>query len=175
MNFQFYLEKLMAGGEFINFKKENEDAFCCSGFFVIDRENSKNPQDKQHFDYLVPSENKMYSFSLENGVKKIPVEMFGSAEPEKIALNYDFDFNEVEEEIENKIIEKKVKGKITKILYSMQRLDGKDYLVGTVFLSMLGMLKIHYDINEKEIVLFEKRSFMDMLKITGKKKEKKEE
>jgi len=175
MNFQFYLEKLLAGEEFIKFIEENKDAFCCSGFFIVDRENSKVSQDKQHFDYFVPSENKMYSFTLEDGVKKIPVEMFGDLEQKKVGLNYDFDFNDVGKMIEERMIDEKIKGKISKLLYSMQHLDGKDYLVGTVFLSMLGMLKVHYDINEKKIVLFEKRSFMDMLKITGKKKEESKE
>ena len=168
MNFQFYLEKLMAGEEFVNFMRENKDAFCCSAFFVIDREKSKVLQDKQHFDYFVPSENKIYSFSLENGVKKIPVQMFGDSVPEKIALNYNFDFNDVEKMINEKMVEEKTKGAVTKILYSMQHLEGKDYLVGTIFLSMLGMLKVHYDISENKIILFEKRSFMDMLKITKK-------
>ena len=172
MNFQFYLEKLKASEAFSNFTRDNPDAFCCSGFFVVDREKSKVSQDKQHFDYFVPSEEKMYSFSLEDGVKKFPVDMFGSASPEKISLNHDFDFDAVEKIIKDLMVEEKTKGVITKILYSMQHLDGKDYLVGTVFLSMLGMLKIHYDIEAKEIVLFEKRSFMDMLKITGKGKKK---
>ncbi len=170
MNFQFYLEKLMAGEEFVEFMRNNKDAFCSGGFFVIDREKSKASESKQHFDYFVPSEKKMYSFALENGVKKIPVEMFGDSEPKKIALNCDFDFATIEKMIEEKMIAEETKGKIAKLLFSMQHLDGKDYLVGTIFLSMLGMLKVHYDIVEKKLVLFEKKSFMDMLKITGKKK-----
>ena len=112
----------------------------------------------------------MYSFSIENGVKKMPVEMFGEAEPKKIALNYELDFNDVEKIIEERMVEEKIGGKITKLLYSMQHLEGKDYLVGTVFLSMLGMLKVHYDIVDKKIVLFEKKSFMDMIKVSGKGK-----
>jgi hypothetical protein len=160
----------MAGEEFVNFMRENSDAIPCSAFFVVDRENSKVSQDKQHFDYFIPSENKMYSFSIENGVKKMPVEMFGEAEPKKIALNYELDFNDVEKIIEERMVEEKIGGKITKLLYSMQHLEGKDYLVGTVFLSMLGMLKVHYDIVDKKIVLFEKKSFMDMIKVSGKGK-----
>lgn len=175
MNFQFYLEKLMAGETFVEFMRKYRDAFCSGGFFVIDRENSKTRQDKQHFDYFIPSENRMYSFSLEDGVKKIPVEMFGGTMPEKIALNYNFDFDEVEKEIEEKMISNEIKGKITKLLFSMQHLEGKDYLVGTIFLSMLGMLKVHYDISEEKIVLFEKKSFFDMLSINGKNKEGEEE
>jgi len=171
MHFQFYLERLMAGKVFQEFMQENKDAFCCSGFFIVDREKSKISQDKQHFDYFVPSENKIYSFALGGGVKKIPVEMFGDAIPEKIALNYNFDFDSVEKIIGERMASEGTKGKITKLLYSMQHLDGKDYLVGTVFLSMLGMLKVHYDIADKKLVLFEKKSFMDMLKIGGKKKE----
>lgn len=171
MHFQFYLEKLLASKEFNDFRSENKDAFSCSAFFVVDREKSKVPQDKQHFDYFVPSESKMYSFSLEDGVKKLPVEMYGHAAPEKISLDYDFDFDDVERIIKERMATEKTKGNITRILYSMQHLDGKDYLVGTLFLSMLGMLKVHYDIEAKEIVLFEKKSLMDMIQITRKKKD----
>ena len=171
MHFQFYLEKLIASPEFNEFMSEHRDAFCCSGFFVVDREKSKVSQDKQHFDYFVPSEKKMYSFSLEDGVKKIPVEMYDESVPEKISLDYDYDFDNVEKIINERMVTEKTKGNVTKILYSMQHLDGKDYLVGTVFLSMLGMLRVHYDIEAEELVLFEKKSFMDMLQITKKKKD----
>ena len=53
MNFQFYVEKLKSFEKFEKFIKENSDAFCCSGFFIIDTEGKDN---QQHFDYYLPKE-----------------------------------------------------------------------------------------------------------------------
>ena len=49
-------------------------------------------------------------------------------------------------------------------------LDGKDFLVGTIFISALGMIKIHIDISKREITHFEKKSFFNMIKVIKKKK-----
>jgi len=56
-------------------------------------------------------------------------------------------------------------------LFSLQKLDSVDYLVITVFMSNMTMLKVTYDIADEEIESFEKKSFLDMLKITSKKKD----
>ena len=63
MNYRFYVEKLMNSDVFKKFVEENKDAFPASGFFMIDLEGQDN---KQHFDYFIPSQNKMFSFKLED-------------------------------------------------------------------------------------------------------------
>ena len=73
MNLRFYLEKLYASKEFEQFRKENLKAFLCSGFFIIDKQGKDN---KQHFDFYIPSKKKMFSFQLEGGIKLIPIENF---------------------------------------------------------------------------------------------------
>ena len=45
---------------------------------------------------------------------------------------------------------------------------GKNYLLGTVFISGLGLIKIKVDLDNKEVLNFEKRSFFDMMKIIKK-------
>ena len=50
----------------------------------------------------------------------------------------------------------------------MQAKDKKNYLLGTIFISGLGLLKVRIDLNEKKIVGFEKMSFFDMIKIVKK-------
>ena len=169
MNFQFYLEKLYASPNFQQFKSENPDTYPCSGFFIIDRENPDSHENKQHFDYYVPGVKKMFSFQLEAGCEKIPIEMIEDKIPEKIAMNYNFDFNDVEKIIADKMNEEKITSKLQKILLSLQHLEGKDYLVGTIFISGLGMLKVHIEISEMKIILFEKKSFFDMIKVIKKK------
>ncbi|RLG15446.1 hypothetical protein DRN69_02990 [Candidatus Pacearchaeota archaeon] len=162
MNLQFYLEKLHASENFQNFIKKNPNAFLCSGFFVIDKVGNDN---KQHFDFFIPSEKKIFSFQLEEGIKLTPIDMLENAPiPEKLSLNYDFDFREIEKIINYEKQKYGVKDKIQKMLFSLQSKDGKDFLIGTIFVSALGMLKINIDMSIKKVILFEKKSFFDILK-----------
>ncbi len=168
MNSQFLLEKLKDSEIFKKFMKENPSAFLCSGFFVIDKTGKEG--NKQHFDYYVPSIKKMFSFQLEDNVRLVPIEVFNENVFEEISLDYDFDFQDIEKKIIREIEEKGIKTEIQKILLSLQKLKGKDFLVGTVFISALGMIKINVSLPDKKIVKFEKKSFFDMLKIIKKKK-----
>ncbi len=167
MNFQFYLEKLYASDYFDKFIKENKDAFPVSGFFVLDLVGKDS---QQHFDYYIPSTKKLFSFQLEKGGEPVPIELVEGFKANKIAMNYNFDFKDVDALIQEEMEKKEIKNKIQKFLFSLQIKDGKDYLVGTIFLSGMGLLKVNIDISEMKITAFEKKSFFDMLKITGKKK-----
>lgn len=163
MNLQFYLEKLHNSYEFEKFMKENPKAYLCSGFIVIDKEGKDN---KQHFDFFVSKEKKIFSFQLEEDYKKVEVERIDDKTPEEISPDCDFDY--IEKLITGEMFEKKINNKIQKILLSLQKLNGKDFLVGTVFISGLGILKVNIDIAEKKIIDFEKKSFFDMMKIVKK-------
>lgn len=167
MNFQFYLEKLKDSKNYKEFIKQNPKAYPCSCFFVIDLEGKDN---KQHFDYFISSTKKMFSFKLEENISKVPVEMIDNKTPNKISLNYNFDFEEMQKLIQTKMQEENIKNKIQKMLFSLQKVKGKDVLAGTIFISMMGILQVHIDIIKKKIILFEKKSFFDMLKVAGKKK-----
>lgn len=166
MNFQFYFEKLISSKDFKNFISENKDAFLCSAFLAVDKKGNDN---KQNIDYFVPSLNKMFSFKLDNKIELVPVEDYGKEfKPEKIPDNLDFDFDYVEKLIEGEMFEKKITNKIEKLLLSVQVKDKKIYILGTIFISGLGLLKVKIDLNEKRIVDFEKMSFFDMIKIVKK-------
>ncbi|MCK4553011.1 hypothetical protein KAT80_02305 [Candidatus Pacearchaeota archaeon] len=101
-------------------------------------------------------------------IEGIPVEQSGDVVLERISDNIDFDFEEIEKMIVEKMEEKEMKNKIQKILLSLQKIDKRDFLVGTIFISGLGMIKIKIDLEEKLIVKFEKKSFFDMMKIIKK-------
>ena len=164
MNLQFYIEKLKNSDIFKKFMKENPDAFLCSGFFIVDKQGNDN---KQHFDFYLPKDKKIYSFQLEN-MQLVPLEDFGKV-PEKISFEHDIDFDKVGEMIEKKMASEGIKSKIQKMLFSLQNKDDKDFLIGTVFISALGMLKINIDLKTMEIIDFEKKSFFDIMKISKKK------
>ncbi|MEN7982595.1 MAG: hypothetical protein ABFQ65_04055 [Nanoarchaeota archaeon] len=199
MNFQFYLEKLYASEDFQKFIEENKDAYLCSCFFVIDSEKGDN---KQHFDYFLPVDKKMFSFKIESGCERVPVENFESKVLTKISDNYNFSFNKVEKLILERMEKENIKSKIQKILLSLQNVKetpqaypdkssttlksvlrekkdfstngkistrGKDVLLGTVFISALGMIKVSIDLDEMKITEFEKKSFLDMLRVVKRK------
>ena len=168
MNFQFYVEKLKNSISFKEFMQENKDAFPASGFFIMEFSDSKHPDNKQHFDYYIPSKNKMFSFKLEDNCAMVPVEIVDNTAFNPISLNHGFDFNEVANIVAREMQKRDIKNKIQKILLSLQNKNGKDYLVGTVFISNFGLLKINIDLKDMSVIHFEKKSFFDMLKITGK-------
>lgn len=173
MNFQFYIEKLKNSDSFKEFINENKDAFFCSGFFVMEFSNSKHPDNKQHFDYYIPSKNQMFSFKLEEDCKMVPVELIDNRELKPVSTDYKFDFNEIANIIAGEMKKKNIINEVQKILLSMQYLDGKDYLVGTVFISNFGLIKINIDLSDMNVTHFEKKSFFDMLKITRNKESQK--
>ncbi len=194
MNFQFYLEKLYGSEDFQKFIEENKDAYLCSCFFVNDKEKSDN---KQHFDYFLPTDKKMFSFKIESGCEQVPVELFDDIIPTKISDNHDFSFEEVEKLILEKMEEEGVKSKIQNILLSLQNVEGTpqaytqkghenlqagpdkfsekistkgtDILLGTVFISAMGMVKVKIDLDKMVITEFEKKSFLDMFNVIKKK------
>lgn len=163
MNIQFLLEKLYSSEQFEKFKKENPNSYACSGFLVFD---FKGEDKKYHFDFFDPDTGKIYSFQLEQGIQIVPLESLEEDKDKrnKLLLNYDLDFDEVKEKIEIKMKEEKIDKKIEKILISLQNLEGKDFLICTVFISGLGLLKVNYDISEDKITDFEKKSFFDFIK-----------
>lgn len=166
MNFQFYFEKMMKSKDFSKFTSDNKDAFLCSAFFSVDKKGEDN---KQNIDYFVPSLNKMFSFKLNNTVELVPIEDYGeNFKPEKIPDNIDFDFSYIEKLIEGEMFEKKINNKIEKLLFSLQAKDKKNYLLGTIFLSGLALLKVKIDLDEKKIIDFDKKSFFEMMKIVKK-------
>ena len=165
MNIQFYTEKLFSSDEFKSFMKKNKDAYLCSGFFVIDKNGDDN---KQHFDYYIPSSKKMFSFQLEGGIKMVPIEMLNEKIPKKISKP-EFDFSNMEIMIQKEMEKQNIKNKIQKIMFSLQNFNEKDFLICTVFISMLNMLKVNIDLSNEKITEFKKKSFFDIMKIRKEK------
>lgn len=162
MKFQDYYKKLIDSKEYQKFTKENKKAYPCSGLFILDRQKS---QIDVNFDYYLPDTQKIFSFKINKQVELIPVENIDSTVPEKLGMNYSFDLATYEKLILDKMAEEKVNGTLQKILFSLQKTKDKDYLVTTCFLSNLGLLKVQIDIAQNKIILFEKKSFFDMIKV----------
>jgi len=174
MNFQFFVEKLQHLDNYKEFISKNEGIYPCSCFFVIDREKKESGEDKQHFDFFIPSAGKMFSFQLEDGGKLVPVELVeGDKTPTEISLEVDFDFKDVEKLIEDRMQKEGIKSKIQRFLFSFQKKEKTHFLIGTVFISGLGILKIAIDTGKMELVDFEKKSLFEMVNIRKGGKDKK--
>jgi len=173
MNFQFYLEKLHNSDAFKEFISKNSEAYFCSGFFSLDVSDGRDNQ--RHIDYYIPLTKKIISFKLdsEDGVKDISQEARFDVEgdftvPEKLNENIDFDLNEIQKLIEEEIVKQKLETKIGKILVSLQRLEEKNLLVCTVFVSRFGLLKVNLGLESEngglEITQFGKKSLFDLVR-----------
>lgn len=119
--------------------------------------------------FFVPSQKKIFSFKLQEGegVEKIPLETISEKDPEPISLDVDFIFEDVESLISKEMEKRNLKQKIQKIMISLQNLKGKEILVCTVFISMLGILKVHIGLEGEgkgKVTLFEKKSFFDIVR-----------
>jgi hypothetical protein len=195
MNLRFYFEKLLESDEFRKFRKENPESYLSSAFVVIDKEGKE--KNKVHFDFFVPLTNssnpatakpqppalkkevnnqtdvrgKMFSFQLEENCKKVQMENLSQQDFARLDENIDFNFEEIEKIISEKMANENIKNKIQKIIFSLQKLGKKNFLIGTVFISGFGLVKINIDLEDKKVSDFEKKSFFDMLNIFRKKKD----
>lgn len=161
MKLQFYIEKLSHSKEFREFIKKNPKAYLCSGFFIIDKKGNDN---KQHLDYYIPNENKMFSFEFNEKIEMTPIDLIDERNSKKIT-ELDFDFEDIEKMIQKEMEKQNVKNEIQKLIFSLQNIDGKSFLVCAVFISMLGLLKINVNLSENKITEFERKSFFDILRV----------
>lgn len=163
MNSHFYIEKLEASEEFKQFKKENPDAYLCSGFFVLDKTGKE--KDKSHLDYFAPKLKQIFSFQLDEGIKKVPVDAIDKKYvPTKFLGDSEISFEEIEKMIQDEMEKRGIKNKIEKSIIVFQNKAERDFFLCTIFISGFGLLKVYIDAKEKKITEFEKKSFFDMLK-----------
>jgi len=165
MKLQFYLEKLRDSEVFKKFMKENPKAFLCSCFFSIDFVEKDN---KVHLDYYVPNSKQVFGFQLEKNCEKALIETREDYLPEKISEKIDFELKDIEQLLTKKMKGEKIQEKIQKIFISLQRVGGKDSLVGTIFISAMGLISFEIELSSKKIISFQKKSFLDFFKILKK-------
>jgi len=167
MNLQFYTEKLAHSEEYKKFMKKHKDAYFYSGFFSVDKEGKDN---QVHLDFFILNSEEVFSFRVDGQeIVLSPITIYDEKVPEKISNKLDVDFGFYENLILKEIENQKIKNKIQKFLFSLQRLENKDYLIVTCFLSNFGLVKMHICLEDNKISHFEKKSIFDMVSVFKKK------
>ena len=160
MNFQSLLNELLSSEKFKEFKKKNPKVYLCSGFFII---NEAKELEKKHLDYYAPDSKEAFGFKLESFLEIEKLQKFEKV-PEEIPRTSDFDFGKIRELIDKKLNEEKIKNKITKIIFSLQRLNSKNFLIVNVFLSGLILVNMKISLDNKKIIDFEKKSIFSFIR-----------
>ncbi len=166
MTFKETLEKIKASETFKGFIKENPDAELCSGFFIIDFFGNDN---KKSLDYKVSE--KIFSFSVDDfgKVKMIEdklIEERGVKFPklEKIEPSVNVDLDELKSISGIKALDEGISAKFSKIIAVLQKHEGKQIWNLTCMLEGLIILHVLIDANSGDIIKFERKSMMDLIR-----------
>lgn len=169
MNFQDYLKKLKQSENYKNFSVADESAYLAGGFFIIDIENS-GKANSQNIDFYSPEKKNMTSFCINENCQKTLIDLIDKEKiPEKIPEELDFDLKDIESLVKKRTEYENIKNSIQKILFSLQKNGGEIFLIGTIFLSKMGLIKFDIDLQSFQIINFEKKSFFDLIKTVKKK------
>lgn len=173
INFNQILRRIEGSDEFKNFKKEHEDSYLCSAFFVFDLESQS---ETKQLDYYIPSKEKIASFLVDMDIKFSVDDIFQkeSRTLKKISPEFNIGFGEAIDiskerlEIENVREEKEtgVKGnwKINKVIAILQKLDKNQIWNFTCMIGGTNMMLIHIDVESGEVIKNERVNMMNFVR-----------
>jgi len=162
MNFESTMEEIEKSKAFSNFKKKNEKAFLCAGFFVIDYESGLN---QQQLDYCI-GEDEVYTFLLGNeiSVKKAETIEGQKTNMPPIDKNLDVDLEDAEKILQEKIKEEKIEKRLLKVIAVLQVYEGHQIWNLNGVLEGLEILRCHIDCKTGDILKFERKNMLDFVK-----------
>lgn len=153
---------------FQNFKKTYPDAELCAGFFIIDFFSNDN---KESIDYKVGD--KIFTFSLRDD-KSIKMEedklMETEKNPhpslEKITPDIKADLEDIRATAQISALDNGISSKFNKIIAVLQKPNKEEKQAWnlTCMLDSLIILHIIIDSETGEVIKFERKSMMDMIK-----------
>lgn len=156
--------------EFKKFIEDYPEAELCTGFFVTDFFGNDN---KKSLDYAV--EDRVFSFSI-NELDKIKmyedkmVEVKGKEFPklEKIDPNVEVDLDEATGIAKTRTLDEGIHAKFSKIIAVLQKYNhnGKDMQIWNFTCMLEGLIILHIIVDSEtgDIVKFERKSMMDLIK-----------
>ena len=158
MKFVDFLTKVKDSDDYRKYVSENNNAYLCAGFFVLDYQGGKN---QASVDFYNPSNKKMTTFRFEEKIVAVPLEV----PPEMINHNFIPDKIDSEpklelEELKGILIDEMHNRGMTyetqKIIAVLQHIDGRLIWNCTALMSGLVLLKTHIEDSSKSVILMEK-------------------
>ena len=175
INFQQVLRRIEGSDEFKNFKKEFEDSFICSAFFVVDFESQS---ETKQLDYYIPSKEEIASFLLDidSRIKLSIDDIFQKDNRilKKISTEFKIGFEDAVDiakehlDIENIKQEKETGTKgneeINKVIAVMQKINESQIWNLTCMIGGTNMFLIHIDSDTGKILKKEKVNIMNFIR-----------
>ena len=146
------------------FKAENPESFLCAGFFILD---IKENREEYNLDYT--NGTMITSFTIPEDSEMITSktdEVLDSSKPlNKVSLDVVLDLDNLIGKVEEEIIKNYKQKKLEKIIAVLQNSDGKTIWNLTCMLEGLAIVSIKIDANTEEILVSEKRSLFDVVRL----------
>lgn len=166
MIFKETYEKIIESEIFKNFINENPDAKLCAGFFVVDFFGNDN---KKNLDYKLGE--RIFTFSIDDFEKirmnedKL-VEEKGIKFPELKSINpvINADLEDIKSTAQIKALDEGIASKFSKIIAILQNHENRQIWNLTCMLEGLIILHILIDADSGDIIKFERKSMMDLIK-----------
>lgn len=163
MNFSSTLEQIEDSKEFKEFKKKNEDAYLCAGFFVLDFEQKTF---QQQLDYSLKS-GKIFTFSLdENKVQVKEAETIEGKQQKlpELSKEVKVDLEEAGKIVKKEMEKEGIQNRINKIIAILQKHEEKQIWNLTCMMEGFSILQVHINTETRDILKFEKRSLFEFVK-----------
>jgi hypothetical protein len=166
MSFKETFEKIKASEIFNRFIEENPDAELCAAFFIIDFFGNDN---KKSLDYKIGE--KIFTFSIDDfgKIKMIEDKLVQEREIkfpklEKINPVVNVDLDELKSISGIKALDEGISARFSKIIAVLQKHEGKQIWNLTCMLEGLIILHVLIDSENGEIIKFERKSMMDLIR-----------
>jgi len=169
MNFKETLEKVENSEEYKKFKKDYPDAEICVGFFILDFLSNDN---KNSIDYK--DKDKIFTFNIiEDEVKMYEDELMdlpNTPKLETIIPETKIEVDELKTIAQEKAHEEGISAKFNKIIavlqtyYDLETKQKSQIWNLTCMLDQLIILHILVDSSTGNIIKFQRKSFMDLIK-----------
>jgi len=172
MGFKDLLKKVEASSEYAEMIEKYPDAELVAGFFIRDFVSNDN---KESIDYKVGGE-KVLTFNLkldENGddsEEKIVVhedkliDDAGRPSLVRIDKEINIEVDELKNIVGTRALDEGISAKFSKIIAVLQKYDNKQIWNLTCMLEGLIILNIHVDALSGDVLKFERKSMMDLIK-----------
>jgi hypothetical protein len=165
MSFTTLLQKVESSQEFQDFKQQNPEAELVAGFFILDFLSNDN---KETLDYK--TEETIFTFTIKNNKIILNKDKLinDPTRPQltKIQPEVKIDTDQLRNIVQTQTLNNNIQAKLNKIIAVLQKYNEKQIWNLTCMLDQLIILNIHIDSETGEVLKFERKSMMDMIKRT---------